>query len=971
MELGYEHNFRISEKRIYSHGPVTTTLHYNDDGLLDTTQGTDNSHTERSYDLANRQLTYADGSSSRRSTYNINGVQLVDEQQSSGQRNMTTYGDFDALGLPHFQQTYYYSQNDWLRDDLAIDYVNYESPQQTRIYGLRRNSHGDRTPYSCMQLLYDANNATNAVAGSDIGDHNDRLQWKDIMYMDSTYDGLILTKRHLTGSPGTDYKMVYESDNYHYFYTVNDFYLGSYTIEKSTKELDRYYISHPYLIPGLSNKGGQEIGLTADIKNGDNGLWYKSLFGKGGKIYFDDRYGPSYPILREDYISHGNMNVADYIHSVSSSYPPPVPKTYVIAAGDTYQTISQKEYGSNSYANMIADRNDRLGMPLVSGVPLKMPQLIANENKAGNYRPYEEFKALIQGSLYPILGTPESNEDDYSMLVVGIVMVIACWAAPALATALFGTSIGGGAAAATTAAATTTAAAGTTATAVTMTVGQTLTAVAATAVSGALIDAVGQGLAIGLGLQSRFSWQQVLQVGITSGVMAGSQAGLFGQMPQALTTLKNIAEAVMIVGKIAVTQQLAEMAVGIRRQFDIGAVAAVITSRLIGLRVGGDAFGLSNQVLDTVLDSTVHGRNINFDQLVVSMLSTAGTRAIDIGRMNAKYLESQQASKGNALPGNKGSNPNANPVIAARRNNPAAKTPTHSAYRSKSYQDARAEQDLRDQLQIEIDPNQPINFENYGHNRAGFWNPSANKIREINFLANNTRAGQDIKGVLENIVQPISNIYDFAYDVNSILLNDSHSAQAMQQMSWRRAGEVSLDVATLLPAGKAANVFKNTLVQGVERFSLFGNKLKGTGAYLDQSRFIGKGLGKLTNKEVVISEKGLNIVKKHLSQFGAIKENELMLERLNKALVTGNNLTGADASFYIHEVSEATKMSRGISYVEAHEFALNKYQVSPFSVYHPEVINTVNALEPGSFNINWLDFWKQYQLGINSKMPKF
>jgi len=56
-------------------------------------------------------------------------------------------------------------------------------------------------------------------------------------------------------------------------------------------------------------------------------------------------------------------------------------------------------------------------------------------------------------------------------------------------------------------------------------------------------------------------------------------------------------------------------------------------------------------------------------------------------------------------------------VIAARRNNNNSKTPTHSAYRSKSYQDARAEQDLRNQLKVEIDPDQPINFESYGSNR--------------------------------------------------------------------------------------------------------------------------------------------------------------------------------------------------------------------------------------------------------------
>jgi filamentous hemagglutinin len=83
-------------------------------------------------------------------------------------------------------------------------------------------------------------------------------------------------------------------------------------------------------------------------------------------------------------------------------------------------------------------------------------------------------------------------------------------------------------------------------------------------------------------------------------------------------------------------------------------------------------------------------------------------------------------------------------------------------------------------------------------------------------------------------------------------------------------------------------------------------------------------------------------------------------KRLENALNTGQPLTDADASFYIHEVTEATKMSKGMLYNNAHNFALGKYQVSPFSVYHADVINQVNALEPGSFNNRWLDFWDKY-----------
>lgn len=83
----------------------------------------------------------------------------------------------------------------------------------------------------------------------------------------------------------------------------------------------------------------------------------------------------------------------------------------------------------------------------------------------------------------------------------------------------------------------------------------------------------------------------------------------------------------------------------------------------------------------------------------------------------------------------------------------------------------------------------------------------------------------------------------------------------------------------------------------------------------------------------------------------------MMIQRLKSALSEGKQISGADASFYIHEVSEATKMGKGLKYNDAHKAALDKYEVSPYSVYDPDVITTINKVEPGSFNNNWLKFW--------------
>ena len=128
-----------------------------------------------------------------------------------------------------------------------------------------------------------------------------------------------------------------------------------------------------------------------------------------------------------------------------------------------------------------------------------------------------------------------------------------------------------------------------------------------------------------------------------------------------------------------------------------------------------------------------------------------------------------------------------------------------------------------------------------------------------------------------------------------------------------------------------------------------------TGAYNpDLSMDIGDGLGKLTGKSINVSEKGLNSVKNHISQFGDIPENTAMINRIETALKNGQPITGADASFYMHEAAEAIMMKNGISYKAAHEAVLQKYNVSPYSVYHPEVIQQFSEW----FNQGFKDFWR-------------
>lgn len=107
------------------------------------------------------------------------------------------------------------------------------------------------------------------------------------------------------------------------------------------------------------------------------------------------------------------------------------------------------------------------------------------------------------------------------------------------------------------------------------------------------------------------------------------------------------------------------------------------------------------------------------------------------------------------------------------------------------------------------------------------------------------------------------------------------------------------------------------------------------------------------NRTFQVSEKGVRIVENHQVKFGSFPQNTAMIERLRGALSSGSGVTGADARFCFHAVSDATKMGTGMAYDAAHAASLGKYGVSPFSVYPPEVVQSM----PQWFNPNWSAFW--------------
>ena len=124
-------------------------------------------------------------------------------------------------------------------------------------------------------------------------------------------------------------------------------------------------------------------------------------------------------------------------------------------------------------------------------------------------------------------------------------------------------------------------------------------------------------------------------------------------------------------------------------------------------------------------------------------------------------------------------------------------------------------------------------------------------------------------------------------------------------------------------------------------------------ALIPGPKMSGKAKARAVSGGIRVSERGLAIVERHLATLDAYPPNNAMIARLRAALQKGEVIVGADANFYLHEVAEATLMSRGVGYDAAHAAALQRYGVSEFSLYHPEVVNSFREW----FSPAWRKFW--------------
>ena len=101
------------------------------------------------------------------------------------------------------------------------------------------------------------------------------------------------------------------------------------------------------------------------------------------------------------------------------------------------------------------------------------------------------------------------------------------------------------------------------------------------------------------------------------------------------------------------------------------------------------------------------------------------------------------------------------------------------------------------------------------------------------------------------------------------------------------------------------------------------------------------------------TQEELDTIKDHLSGDMQADFNDAMIERIEKVLEEGGELKGPDAEFYRHELEETRLMNQGLDYDTAHNAALDKYGVTEFDLYHPDVIESM----PEWFGPAWFEYW--------------
>ncbi len=504
------------------------TRGYNDQGLLNLYLNTANNQT---ITLFLRQVEYNNNDQTEHET----SRQLQEDGKTSTSTSNYIYnpvtGLLDNRGttqeIPKTPTVYYGSKYSYL----TKNHAELSAIATTRIQG-KKTSAGTVSRYQ------GPNGELNAVMNAASEGDNSHSENR---YFLSTPDNLIL-KRLINMRNISDY-----------FYSTNGDALGSVTSMISSLGRRHFQLGAGLLHGRPSTMAGGGMGQ----------VWSRAFNPSKSELYtvarpmnFSDS-DANQKIPKHKALKHNGLLQAGGLHGGTDSLGDGY-RLYTVTAGETYESIAQKEFGDANLGSLISRANG--GQSLTDGEVIQIPQLMVSHNGASVAMPYQILVSIIEGNLSPYIPIPKERHKFLkkliSYLAIGISLILVVPSG--------GLSIGLGLQVATL-----------------LGLEEGLSLLVVEAIMSGLVDAAVQGVLVGLGVKE-FSLAESISVAFsTFGAGWAAQAGnVIGAGSQAINT-EVLLERSIRLATVNIAEQLSLMALGKQDHLDFTQVSAVLLSSAI------------------------------------------------------------------------------------------------------------------------------------------------------------------------------------------------------------------------------------------------------------------------------------------------------------------------------------------------------------------------------------------------------
>lgn len=329
----------------------------------------------------------------------------------------------------------------------------------------------------------------------------------------------------------------------------------------------------------------------------------------------------------------------DNYQPISDQWPPVMPSQFEVPSdgrGMTYDQIADALHRTG-YGGQIALANDTIDptVPVPPGTTVIIPALYYEVADTAWNGSLPQVESII-GSLYPAISAPtirlKPPKVNWTEKILEVAAAVAIMAfAPELIAGLLTTGVGG------------LTALGTLTAAATDSMAAAVEVGAVYGVSGAIANAVTQGIAVGMGGEKRFDVNSMLTTAITSAISAGV-LGKMGMLASKGNAVKNIVENVATAEGIALAQQAVLLATHLEKRPDWRAFATAAFNTAVGAATSN----IHDEIASVVVNSSVNaaggnliaGHPLSVNDISVNVLgSMVGAK---VGNSLSKSLQDQQ-----------------------------------------------------------------------------------------------------------------------------------------------------------------------------------------------------------------------------------------------------------------------------------------------------------------------------------------